>query len=313
MRAREPKAGSDTGRSGEARPHPFFLDLAPEYRDPERAAACILPVPYDATSSWVKGADRGPAALISASNYVELWDIETATEPYRRGIATLPAVEFDGPPDLLADVVERRVGEILDRGQLPVMLGGEHSVTAGGVRAACARTPGLSVLQIDAHADTRETYDGSAYNHACVMARVRELCPIVQVGIRSLDTSEVEGLDRERVFFAHRIAAERAEADTPAARPWMERATGLLSEEVYVTIDLDAFDPGVLPATGTPEPGGLHWYEVNALLRRVAESRRVVAFDVVELLDLPGQHGSAFTAARLVHRFLAEIFAAGRS
>jgi agmatinase len=311
VRDTEPTPGSETGRSGGARPHPFFLDLAPEYRDPERAAACILPVPYDATSSWIKGAGRGPAALISASNYVEVWDIETATEPYRHGIATLPPVEVDGPPEGLADAVEHRVGEILDRGQLPVMLGGEHSVTVGAVRAAAARVPGLSVLQIDAHADTRETYGGSAYNHACVMARVRERCPVVQVGIRSLDTSEVDGLDQDRVVFAHEIAAERAGAeDSSGARPWMERATGLLSEDVYVTIDVDAFDPSVMPATGTPEPGGLYWYEVNALLRLVATSRRIVAFDVVELLDLPGHHASAFTAAKLVHRFLAEIFGA---
>ncbi len=297
MRDTEPTPGSETGRSGGARPRPFFLDLAPEYRDPERAAACILPVPYDATSSWMKGAGRGPAALISASNYVEVWDIETATEPYRHGIATLPPLEVDGPPEALAEAVEQRVGEVLDRRQLPVMLGGEHSVTVGAVRAAAARVPGLSVLQIDAHADTRETYGSSAYNHACVMARVRERCPIVQVGIRSLDTSELEGLDVERVFFAHEIAAERAGAeDSSGARPWMERAAGLLSEDVYVTIDLDAFDPSVMPATGTPEPGGLYWYEVNALLRLVAASRRIVA--------------SAFTAAKLVHRFLAEIFAA---
>lgn len=311
MRDIEPILGSESGRSGGARPRPFFLDLAPEYRDPERSAACILPVPYDATSSWVKGAGRGPAALISASNYVEVWDIETATEPYRRGIATLPPVEVDGPPDVLADVVEHRVGEILDRRQLPVMLGGEHSVTVGAVRAAAARVPRLSVLQLDAHADTRETYGGSAYNHGCVMARVRECCPIVQVGIRSLDTAEVAGLEECRVFFAHEIAAERAGAEDPSgARPWMERVVRLLSEDVYVTMDLDAFDPSVMPATGTPEPGGLYWYEVNALLRLVAASRGVVAFDVVELLDLPGQHASAFTAAKLVHRFLAEIFAA---
>ena len=291
MTETEPTPGSNTGRSGGARPQPFFLDLAPEYRDSDRAAACILPVPYDATSSWLRGAARGAAAIISASNYVEVWDIETGTEPYRQGIATLCPVEVDGPPEALAEEVEHRVGALLDRGQLPVMLGGEHSVTVGAVRAAATRTPGLYVLQIDAHSDTREAYGGSAYNHACVMARVRERCPMVQVGIRSLDTSEVEGLQAERVFFAHEIAA-------------------LLSDEVYVTIDLDAFDPSLVPATGTPEPGGLFWWEVNALLGLVARSRTVVGFDVVELLDLPGHHASAFTAAKLVHRFLAEIFAA---
>ena len=133
------KAEPPSGRSGEERPRPFFLDLAAEHRDPARAAACVLPVPYDRTSSWVKGSDRGPAALIHASNYVELWDIETASEPYRQGIATLPALEEGGPPEVLADLVEGRIGAILDRGQLPVMLGGEHSVTVGAVRATAAR------------------------------------------------------------------------------------------------------------------------------------------------------------------------------
>ena len=310
--------GSAEGRSGGERPGAFFLDLAPEYRDPETAAACILSVPYDETSSWLAGSADGPAALIAASNYVEVYDIETASEPYRHGIATLPPVEFTGPPERLSEILEARVGGILDRGQLPVTLGGEHSISVGPVRAAAARAPGLSCLQIDAHADTRDSYDGSRYNHACVMARVREICPIVQVGIRSLDTSELEQLDIDRVFLAQEIAAERAGSPAEGAlsagdrllaeRPWMRRAVDLLSEDVYVTIDVDGLDPSVIPATGTPEPGGLEWYEVNALLSLVARSRRVVAFDIVELLDLPGQHASAFTAAKLVYRFLAEIF-----
>jgi agmatinase len=305
--------GSEEGRSGGERPRPYFLDLAPEYRDPETSAACILPVPYDETASWLKGSAEGPAALIAASNYVEVYDIETASEPYRRGIATLPPVGFSGPPDELTAVLEARVGEILDRGQLPVTLGGEHSISVGPVRAVADRTPGLSCLQIDAHADTRESYHGSRYNHACVMARVRETCPIVQVGIRSLDTSELESLDIDRVFLAQEIVAQRTGSSTAedsllAERPWMGRAVDPLSEDVYVTIDVDGFDPSVIPATGTPEPGGLEWYEVNALLSAVARSRRVVGFDVVELLDLPGHHASAFTAAKLVYRFLAEIF-----
>ena len=302
--------GSVAARSGAQRPTPVFLDLGPEHRDPEEAAVCILPVPYDRTSSWGKGADKGPAALIDASNFVELYDIETRSEPYLRGIATLPALEFDGPPDELAGRVEARVGELLDQAKLPVVLGGEHSVTVGAARAAAARHPTLSVLQIDAHADTRESYEGSPYNHACVMARIRETAPIVQVGIRSLDTAEVGTLQPERVVFAHEIAAERRGASEAETRPWHERAVALLSEDVYVTIDLDAFDPGVIPATGTPEPGGLDWYEMNALLGEVAHSRRVVAFDVVELLA--GHPPSAFTAAKLVYRFLAEIFAGGQ-
>ena len=173
----------------------------------------------------------------------------------------------------------------------------------GAIEAVADRFPDSSVLQIDAHGDTRESYHGSTHNHACVMARARERCPIVQVGIRSVDTPEVAGLDPERVFYAHRIAAEPDEG-------WMDRVVDLLTPHVYVTIDVDAFDPAIVPATGTPEPGGLDWYQITGLLARVARSRRVVGFDVVELL--PGHHASAFTAAKLIYRFLAEIFQSGR-
>ena len=284
-------------------PEGVFFELEPEFRDPETAAAVILPVPYDRGSSWKRGADRGPEAILDASTYVEPWDVETGTEPYRRGIATLEPIDFAGTPEELAPRVATAVGSWLDRGRLPVLLGGNHSVPIGAIEAAAERFAGLSVLQIDAHGDTRESYHGSTHNHACVMARARERCPIVQVGIRSIDSSEVAGLDTDRVFFAHRIAAE------PDDR-WMDRVVDLLGPEVYVTIDLDAFDPGIVPATGTPEPGGLDWYTIMGLLARVARGRRVVAFDVVELL--PGHHASAFTAAKLIYRFLAEIFAAAR-
>jgi agmatinase len=308
-----------------------FFGLSEEFCDPEAAAAAILPVPYDATSTWKKGADRGPAAILAASAQVELYDIETGTEPYRAGIATLPEVRFDGPPEALADEVAARTGEVLDRGQLPVLLGGEHSVSIGAMRAAAERHPGLSFLQIDAHGDTRESYEGSTHNHACVMARARELGPIVQVGIRAIDAAEAQTMDRERVFFAHEIR-DRAQADRSdasidragAARSeawidraeaaqsdaWIDRAVALLGPEVYVTIDLDAFDPSLLPATGTPEPGGLGWYQVMDLLAAVTAARRIVAFDVVELLPQPGQHASDFLAAKLVYRLLAMIWSA---
>jgi agmatinase len=280
--------------------HPrVFHDLPEEMTDPASAAAAILPVPYDATASWLKGTAGGPAAIMEASQYVEIWDVETASEPWRRGITTLAALEVDDGPEELAREVKQSVGEILDRGQLPVMLGGEHSVTIGAALAAAERFAGLSVLQIDAHADTRESYHGSSYNHACVMARVREVCPIVQVGIRSVDTGEVAGLEDDRVFWAHEIIRDRENT-------WIPRAVELLTGEVYVTIDVDGFDPSIVPATGTPEPGGLDWYQVTDLLAAVAGRHRVVGFDVVELL--PDHPPSAFTAAKLIYRFLAEIF-----
>ena len=287
-----------TTSNGDSHPG-IFTDLPPSITEPTEAAVAILPVPYDATSSWLEGSAGGPEAIIEASRYVELWDIETASEPWSHGIALLEPILFEGGPEDLALEVEAHVGRILDGRQLPIVLGGEHSVTIGAVRAAADRTAGLSVLQIDAHGDTRESYHGSTHNHACVMARVREVCPIVQVGIRSIDTSEVERLDTERVFWAHEIV------DLPTTS-WVEGAVGLLTDQVYVTIDVDGFDPSIIPATGTPEPGGLDWYQVNRLLREVARRRRVVGFDVVELL--PGHPPSAFTAAKVIYRFLAELF-----
>lgn len=284
--------------------YPPFLGEEGVTTDPAATAAAIIPVPYDLTSTWRKGADRGPSALLEASATIELYDIQTDSEPWKRGIVTLPPVLHDGGPEELAELVRTAVAAVLARGAIPVVIGGEHSVTIGAVEAVADAFPGVGVLQIDAHGDTRESYEGSTHNHACVMARARERCPIVQVGIRAVDSSEMPGLDPGRVFWAHEIAARE---DTN----WMDEVVGLLPETVYLTIDLDAFDPSLIPATGTPEPGGLGWYEVNELIRCVARNRRIVGFDVVELLPLPGEHASDFIAAKLVHRVLAEVFATG--
>jgi agmatinase len=284
--------------------YPPFLGEDGVTADPASAAAAIIPVPYDLTSTWRKGADRGPSALLDASGTIELYDIETDSEPWKRGIVTLPPILHDGGPEELAQRVRAATAEVLARGAVPVVIGGEHSVTIGAVEAAADAFPGVGVLQVDAHGDTRETYGGSTHNHACVMARARERCPIVQVGIRAVDASEMPGLDPDRVFWAHEIAGRGGSG-------WMDRVVELLPETVYLTIDLDAFDPSLLPATGTPEPGGLGWYEVNELVRRVARERRIVGFDVVELLPLPGEHASDFIAAKLVHRVLAEVFSVG--
>ena len=282
--------------------NPGFLDLPPEMRDPRDSRFAVLPVPYDKTSSWQKGADKGPEAIIDASATVEWYDIQTNAESCRRGITTLPPIVCAGTPEELADHVEAAVDSIFDREQLPIVLGGEHSVSIGAIRAAARRIKGLSVLQIDAHGDTREEYEGTPYNHACVMARARQWCPIVQVGIRAIDASEAEGMDTDRVFFAHNIVQN---VDTS----WMDRAIDLLSDDVYITIDLDAFDPSLIPATGTPEPGGLTWGDVDRFLQRVTARRRIAAFDVVELLPMPGHHASAFTAAKLVYRVISMIVA----
>jgi agmatinase len=176
-----------------------------------------------------------------------------------------------------------------------VVVGGEHSVSVGAVQAHVDRYPGLSVLQLDAHADLRDEYEGSKYNHACVMARIRELCPIVQVGIRSMDISEKPALAENRVFFAHAIHGSLT---------WIDQVVAGLTERVYLTIDLDAFDPSIMPSTGTPEPGGLGWYEVLTLLKTVCRRRTVVGFDVVELCPVETNWAPDFLAAKLIYKIL---------
>lgn len=281
---------------------PRFCELPDELADPATAAAAILPVPYDRTSTWKKGADKGPLAILEASHHIEWYDLASGWEMCRLGIATLGPVLCEEGPERLADLVDQRVAELFESGTLPVVLGGDHSVSIGAIRAAARAFDDITVLQIDAHADTRESYAGSRYNHACVMARARELCPTVQVGIRAVDAKEMAGLDEQRVIWGHQINGPQVEPG------WLDSAVAKLTGNIYVTIDLDGFDPAYVPATGTPEPGGLDWYQVTGLLAAVAESRRVVGFDVVELLPTPGQWASEFLAAKLVYRFLSLIF-----
>ncbi|MBL9120085.1 MAG: agmatinase [Phycisphaerae bacterium] len=281
-----------------------YGDLPKEFRTYATSAIAIVPVPFDGTSTWKKGADKGPAALLEASANMELFDIETESEVYRRGIHTLPAIKHKGDPAGLAPKVCKAVGKVFADGKFPVTLGGEHSISVGAFQAAAARWSDLSILQIDAHGDTRESFHGSKFNHACVMARARELCPITQVGIRAIDASEYPAMDKRRVFWGHDLH-ERTDDK------WIDTVVNQQSKHVYVTIDLDAFDPSLVGGTGTTEPGGLNWRQVNELIRRVSARRTVVGFDVVELLPAPGQWASDMLAAKLVYRFLSEVFERG--
>ncbi|MDZ4829679.1 MAG: agmatinase [Phycisphaerae bacterium] len=283
-----------------------FGDLPKEFRDYASSAVAILPVPYDGTSTWKKGADKGPAAILDASANMELFDIETKSEMYRRGIHTLPAIKHAGTPDALAPKVEKAVAKLLDDGKFPVTLGGEHSISIGAIRAIAKKWSDVSILQIDAHADTREEFHGSTCNHACVMARAREVAPITQVGIRAIDAAEFPKMDKRRVFWGHDLCGRVDDK-------WIEQVIAQQSKHVYVTIDLDAFDPSIVPATGTPEAGGLSWVQVNELIKRVCNRRTVVGFDVVELLPTPGHWASEMLAAKLVYRFLSERFEAEKA
>jgi agmatinase len=227
---------------------------------------------------------------------MELWDEEVGAV-YRAGIHTLPELEPTAAgPEAMVDRVEQATEWILTGGRLPVILGGEHSITTGAVRAAQRRYPGLSVLQIDAHGDMRDTYLDSPFSHACVMRRIREMVPAASVGIRSLSEEEAEYLKENPVpmWSTRRFRA------LPDLSPVLDA----LTDDVFVTFDVDGLDPSVMPATGTPEPGGLDWYEAVDLLRAVAEKKRIVGFDVVELAPMNGQTASDFLCARLVYRLI---------
>jgi agmatinase len=283
-------------------PSKCFFRLPAELADLASARAAILPVPYDRTATWKKGTARAPEAVLEASHHLELFDVALGIEPCRWGIATLDPVDFNGSPEKLADRVDERVGGLIEDGKVPVSLGGDHSISIGAIRAAARLVPNLSILQLDAHTDTREEYHGSRFNHACTMNWARKWCPIVQVGIRAVDGPEMAELDQDRVFYAHQICGPAADPD------WIELAVSLLGENVYLTIDVDCFDSSVVPATGTPEPGGLDWYQVDALLEQVSKKCTVIGFDVVELLPSPGQWSSDFLVAKLIYRFLGRIF-----
>jgi agmatinase len=272
-----------------------FGGLEGEFSDPARASALILPVPYDFSTSYQGGTRWGPRAILEASRNMELWDDELGPV-YKHGIATLPEVEPTAlGPEAMTERVEQAVSWIVEQKRLPVVLGGEHSITAGAVQALHRRYPKLSVLQIDAHADMRDEYLESKFSHACVMRRIRERVPAASVGIRSMSEEEAAFLKANPApIWSTR--SYRALRGDPA--PVLDALTG----DVFVTIDLDGLDPAFLPGTGTPEPGGLDWYELVDLLAAVARTRRIVGFDVVELAPLPGNVASDFLAARLVYR-----------
>jgi agmatinase len=276
-----------------------FADIPAEYCDPATASIVIVPVPYDGTSTWLKGADKGPKALMDASVNLELYDIETDFEVYRWGIFVDEPVEGRTLPEEMVEAVRCRVLSHAGRGRFTVVVGGEHSVSIGSVAAYAQTQHDMTVLQLDAHSDLRDEYLGSRYNHACVMARIRELCPMVQVGIRSMDICEKKHIQQDRIFFAEDICRRNN---------WIEQVVAQLSQKVYITIDLDVFDPSIMLSTGTPEPGGLSWYEVLALLRAVCIEKDVVAFDVVELCPNEINKAPDYLAAKLVYKLLSYKF-----
>ena len=262
----------------------------------ENSKVMLVTVPYDGTSTWGKGADKGPELFLDASENMELYDIETATEPYLEGVYLAGEVAEDSSPEAMTEAVYQKTKEMLQHDKLFTLFGGEHSVSIGSIRAVGEKYENLTVLQLDAHTDLRPEFHGSTSNHACAVFEANQKHNLVQVGIRSCDVEEMQYVPKGQCFWAHEIA------ENPN---WIEDVLSKVSGNVYITIDLDAFDPSIAPSTGTPEPGGLAWYPTLKILKKVFEKCNVVAFDIVELMDSANPKPTAFLAAKLYYKMLA--------
>lgn len=283
-----------------------FAGLDEEYSNFKKAKVVVLQVPYEKTTTYKTGTKNGPDAIIDASAYMELFDEELNQETYRIGIHTMNGLAIsDLTPEDMVEQVRLSVLEVLKGGKFPVILGGEHSISPAAVKAFKELYPDLSVLQFDAHCDLRDEFHGSKNNHACAARRISEICPLVQVGTRSLSKEEKDFLGANGTAAKIKNVNVYHILDKPF---WKDEVSKALTGHVYVTIDLDVFDPSLVPAVGTPEPGGIGWYEMIELLHSVAEDHKVVGFDIVELCPIKDQPSSDFLAAKLLYRFLGYVF-----
>jgi agmatinase len=280
-----------------------FAGLPDEFSDPMQSKIVILPVPFDLTTTYQRGTDCGPSALIEASRNMELYDIETNSEVYKNGIYTAPPLVVDNCEELQMNLIEK-VSHFIKKKQFVVTVGGEHSISFAPIKAHLEHYSNLSVLQLDAHADLQDSYEGNPWSHACVMARVIELplSSVVSVGIRSMSYEELKNLNLSHTFFSHKL---------DSSKEWMQHAVNLLSENVYITLDLDVFDSSIMPSTGTPEPGGLDWYQVTNLIRLVAAKKNIVGFDIVELCPSDANIAPDYLAAKLIYKILSYKFSKG--
>ena len=274
-----------------------FAGIPPHAAPLEKAKVIVLPVPYDSTMEYKSGAREGPQAILDASQYLELYDTELNREVSEVGIHTLPEVQpVMSGPEHMAERVYQIAKSLMGKDRVLAMLGGEHSLTLGMVKAFKKRYRQLSVLQLDAHADLRDQYQGTRYSNACVMRRVWEICPVVPIGIRSFS------LEEHQFMRQNKIQPFDVEASTNP--DYISRVVSRLSDKVYISIDLDVFDPSIMPAVGTPEPGGLSWQQVLELLRAVAGSKKIVGFDLTELCPREGPSSCAFLAAKLAYKLM---------
>lgn len=276
-----------------------YAGIPAEFSKLEQSKIVLIPVPYDGTSTWQKGADKGPEAFLHASENMELYDIETQTEVYKQGIYLADAVTENSSPEAMVDAVHKTTKQFIKRNKFVTLFGGEHSISIGTIRAFKDMFEDLTVLHIDAHADLRQSYEGSTCNHACAVYEASQTTNLIQVGIRSMDVIETTVMDEDKTYFAH----EMAEDDN-----WIDAAIDQMTDNVFITFDLDAFDPSIMPSTGTPEPGGLLWYETLEFLKQVFEEKNVVGFDIVELCPNANEKSSDFLAAKLYYKMLSYKF-----
>lgn len=278
-----------------------FGGIEPELSEDNKSKITVIPVPYDLTSTYIAGARNGPNAIIEASTHMELYDEELEKETYRVGITTREslAVTNESPEEMLRMVSEAVSLEIQSE-RLQVMLGGEHSISLGMVKELIKKYPHLSVLQLDAHADLRDSYQGTPFNHACIGRRISEICPLVQVGVRSISKEEVDFQKTSNVITI-------SDYEFKESKKWTGKVLNNLTDDVYLTLDLDVLDPAIMPAVGTPEPGGLGWYETIRFLKTLAQNKRIVSFDVVELSPQPGNVAPDFLAAKLIYRIMGYV------
>jgi agmatinase len=276
-----------------------YAGVEEQYGQYENAAILLQSIPYDGTSTWGKGADNGFEAFLEASENMEIYDIETDSEVFTQGVHILPAITEEQSPETLFEAVYTKTKELLETGKFLTFFGGEHSVSIGVIKAFNEKHTNLTVLQFDAHADLRKEYHNSAYNHACALHYASQNTNLIQVGIRSMDTCEKQYLNTSKCFFAHNLRKNEI---------WEEEALSLMTDNVYITIDLDVFDPSIMPATGTPEPGGLDWYTMLEFLRKVFEQKNVVGFDIVELAPMKENKAPTFLVAKLYYKMLSYKF-----
>lgn len=276
-----------------------YAGIPEQYAKSETSKIVLIPVPYDGTSTWQKGANKGPEAFLHASENMEVYDIETDSEVYKNGIFLADSVKENTSAESMVEAVHATTKAFINKNKFVTLIGGEHSISIGSIRAFNECFNNLTVLQIDAHADLRKEYEDSKCNHACAVYEASQNTNLIQVGIRSMDKIEKTVMDLDKVFFAHEILTDDY---------WMENAIDLMTDNVFITFDLDAFDPSIMPSTGTPEPGGLLWYETLEFLKKVFEEKNVVGFDIMELCPNELDKSSDFLAAKLYYKMLSYKF-----